>query len=84
MRLTEELRGRTKRYASAVIRVYVRLPKSRKEVEVFSSQHLSLVISACQLFSFQLFSVCFSCEVDFRRELRHVAGMSTQFLVEQV
>ena len=40
MRLTEELRGRTKRYASAVIRIYVRLPKSRKEVDVLGHQLL--------------------------------------------
>jgi len=40
MRLTEELRGRTKRYASAVIRLYVQLPKSRKEVDVLGHQLL--------------------------------------------
>jgi hypothetical protein len=32
MRLSEELRGRTKRYASAIIRCYVKLPKEREEV----------------------------------------------------
>jgi hypothetical protein len=40
MRLTEELRGRTKHYASAVIRLYVELPKSRKEVDVLGNQLL--------------------------------------------
>ena len=40
MRLTEELRARTKRYASAVVRFYVSLPRSRKEVEVLGHQLL--------------------------------------------
>jgi four helix bundle protein len=40
MRLTEELRGRTKRYASAIIRLYVQLPKARKEVAVLGHQLL--------------------------------------------
>src|ERR1700690_177013 len=40
MRLTEELRGRTKSYASAVIRLYVELPRSRKEVDVLGHQLL--------------------------------------------
>jgi four helix bundle protein len=40
MRLTEELRGRTKRYASAVIRLYVSLPRERKEVQVLGHQLL--------------------------------------------
>ena len=40
MRLTEELRGRTERYASAVIRLYVELPRSRKEVDVLGNQLL--------------------------------------------
>lgn len=40
MRLTEELRDRTKRYASAVIGLYVRLPKEREEVRVLGKQVL--------------------------------------------
>jgi four helix bundle protein len=40
MRLTEELRARTKQYASAVVRFYVSLPRSRKEVEVLGHQLL--------------------------------------------
>src|SRR5437773_1195717 len=40
MRLKEEFRAGTKRYASAVIRLYVQLPKSRKEVEVLGHQLL--------------------------------------------
>jgi four helix bundle protein len=40
MRLSEELRSRTKRYASAVIRLYANLPVSRKEVEVLGRQLL--------------------------------------------
>ena len=40
MRLSEELRGRTKRYASAVIRLYVKRPRARKEVEVLGHQLL--------------------------------------------
>src|ERR1700730_19097257 len=40
MRLPEEFRERTKRYASAVVRVYVQLPRSRKEVEVLGHQLL--------------------------------------------
>ena len=39
-RLSEELRQRTKRYASSVIRVYVSLPRQRKEVEVLGLQLL--------------------------------------------
>ena len=39
-RLSEDLRQRTKRYASAVIRLYVSLPKPRKEVEVLGHQLL--------------------------------------------
>ena len=39
-RLSEELRGRVKRYASAVIRLYVTLPKGRKEVDVLGHQLL--------------------------------------------
>ena len=40
MRLKEEFRAGTKRYASAVIRLYVQLPKSRKEVDVLGHQLL--------------------------------------------
>lgn len=40
MRLTEELRMRTKKYASAVIRFYAGLPHLRKEVEVVGHQLL--------------------------------------------
>ena len=40
MRLNEELRDRTKRYASQVIRLYTTLPGSRKEVEVLGHQLL--------------------------------------------
>jgi four helix bundle protein len=40
MRLSDEFRERTKRYASAVIRLYVDLPRSRKEVEVLGHQLL--------------------------------------------
>src|SRR6266487_6164335 len=40
MRLPEEFRERTKRYASAVVRLYVDLPRSRKEVEVLGHQLL--------------------------------------------
>src|SRR5437763_15179195 len=39
-RLSEELRQRTKRYASAIIRLYVQLPKRRKEVEILGNQLL--------------------------------------------
>jgi four helix bundle protein len=39
-RLSEELRQRTKRYASAVIRLYVSLPRGRKDVEVLANQLL--------------------------------------------
>ena len=40
MRLTDEFRDRTKRCASAVIRLYVSLPRARKEVEVLGHQLL--------------------------------------------
>ena len=40
MRLTDELRGRTQRYASAVIRLYVELPKVREEVRILGKQLL--------------------------------------------
>jgi len=39
-RLTGELRQRTKNYASAVIRFYVKLPKAREEVKVLGRQLL--------------------------------------------
>ncbi len=39
-RLSEELRQRTKHCASAAIRLYVKLPRQRKEVEVLGSQLL--------------------------------------------
>jgi len=40
MRLSEELRGRTKNYASAAIRLYVKLPKEREELRVLGKQLL--------------------------------------------
>ena len=40
MRLSEELRVRTKDYASTVIRCYVKLPKDREEVRVLGKQLL--------------------------------------------
>ena len=40
MRLTEELRTRTKRYASDIVRFYAALPRARKEVEVLGHQLL--------------------------------------------
>lgn len=40
MRLTQELRDRTKKYASTVIRLYVGLPKEREEVRVLGRQLL--------------------------------------------
>jgi four helix bundle protein len=39
-RLSEDLRQRTKRYASATIQLYVELPHERKEVEVLGHQLL--------------------------------------------
>ena len=39
-RLSEELRKRTKGYASAIIRYYVRLPKEREEVRILGKQLL--------------------------------------------
>ena len=39
-RASEELRGRTKRYASAIIRLYVRLPKEQAETQVVGKQLL--------------------------------------------
>jgi four helix bundle protein len=40
MRLSEELRQRTKRFASAVIQLYVKLPRWREEVKVLGRQLL--------------------------------------------
>ena len=40
MRLSEELRGRTKRYASDIIQLYVRLPKGRDEARILGKQLL--------------------------------------------
>ncbi len=40
MRLSEEVRGRTKSYASEIIRFYVKLPKDREEVRVLGKQLL--------------------------------------------
>src|SRR5438309_11179531 len=40
MRLSHELRERTKRYASAIIRCYVKLPKGGEEVRVLGKQLL--------------------------------------------
>lgn len=40
MRLSNELRDRTKNFASRVIHFYVALPRQRKEVEVISHQLL--------------------------------------------
>ncbi len=40
MRLSEELRERTKRYASCIIRFYISLPKKREEVRVLGHQLL--------------------------------------------
>jgi four helix bundle protein len=39
-RLSEDLRNRTKQYASAVVRFYSALPRQRKEVEVLGNQLL--------------------------------------------
>ena len=40
MRLTEELRQRTKKFASTVIRFYSSLPRAQREVEVLGHQLL--------------------------------------------
>jgi four helix bundle protein len=40
MRLPEEFRQRTKRYASATVRMYAQLPRDRKEVQVLGHQLL--------------------------------------------
>jgi len=39
-RLSEELRNRTKQYASAIIRFYTSLPRTREEVRVLGKQLL--------------------------------------------
>ena len=39
-RLSEDLRNRTKRFASDIIQLYVTLPKRRKEVEILGNQLL--------------------------------------------
>jgi four helix bundle protein len=39
-RLSEDIRERTKQFASAIIRLYVQLPRSRREVEVIGHQLL--------------------------------------------
>jgi four helix bundle protein len=39
-RLSEEFRARTKLFAAAVIRMYVKLPKAREEVRVLGKQLL--------------------------------------------
>ena len=40
MRLTEELRDRTKQFASRIVRFYTQLPRNRREVEVLGHQLL--------------------------------------------
>ena len=40
MRLSEELRKRTRSYASAIIRFFIKLPKEREEVRVLGKQLL--------------------------------------------
>ncbi len=40
MRLNDEFRVRTKAYASAIVRLYVKLPRTRREVEVMGHQLL--------------------------------------------
>ncbi len=40
MRLSEDLRSKTKAYASLIIRFYVKLPKEREEVRVLGKQLL--------------------------------------------
>ena len=39
-RLSDEFRGRTKGYAASIVRLYVKLPKSREEVRVLGKQLL--------------------------------------------
>jgi len=40
MRLSEELRARTKQYASAIVHLFVQLPKAREEVRILGKQLL--------------------------------------------
>ena len=40
MRISIELRERTKRYASSIVRFYVSLPRARREVQVLGDQLL--------------------------------------------
>ena len=40
MRLPEEFRKRTKKFASAIIRLYAQLPRARKEVDILGHQLL--------------------------------------------
>src|ERR1039457_3520917 len=40
MRLPDEFRERTKKYASTIVRLYSELPRTRKEVEVLGNQLL--------------------------------------------
>jgi len=40
MRTSEQLRNRTKQYASSVVRFYVKLPRSREEVRILGNQLL--------------------------------------------
>ena len=40
MRLTDEFRKRTTKFASAIVRFYAKLPRSRKEVDVLGHQLL--------------------------------------------
>ena len=40
MRLSEELHGRTREYASTIIRCYVKLPEEREEVRVLQEKQL--------------------------------------------
>ena len=40
MRITDQLRGRTKDYASEIVRFYIGLPKGREEVRVLGKQLL--------------------------------------------
>lgn len=40
MRLQEEFRDRTKRYAAGIVRLYCALPKGRKEIDVIGLQLL--------------------------------------------
>ena len=39
-RISEELRDRTKRYASSIVRLYIELPKNRAEAQIIGKQLL--------------------------------------------